>query len=531
MTEPVAPPPKDLNDLAQAGKLPADLFEAGTPTTVEELRREAEGATVAALPEPPAGRFDDEDPNLARKSNGKGGGRKIDGRISFMRPKFDRGDHAEMADKLSVVLAPDKSLLVHDEGLQYFYDQKTGVWESVPDETLRAIVKGFGGCEKRSKDGTVALHVNHNAAQGAVRFLADETYEKDFFDDAEKGASFKNGFFVCRNGVLEKEPNAPSNRARFAFPFDYDPEAKHPMLDSFFEEVFANCTEEERADRIALLQEAAGAALFGMATTYQKAVLMFGRGGSGKSQFAEIMFAVLPKAMCSALPPHKWGERFAVSSLVGIALNIVAELPEKELLTTEVFKAVITGDYIDAEKKFLPSFRFKSRALHIFMANTLPITKDFTDAFFRRFVICPYERDMIAAACHVEDIGKKIAATERQAIVSWTVEGALRLQRQKGYTTPKVGTEVLSGWRTSSDNVALFVEDACDVVESDDARDGTKGSVLYGRYKEWTKINGYEALGNKNFSSRMEMLKLKVRKANDGNYYPVSLKRRGDGEL
>lgn len=517
MTEPASPPTKkDLVDLMADGAFP-DL-DVGVPMPPP---------SGDSTPEPPPGRFDEpgiEGP-AKRKTNGKSG-RVIDGRTNFIRPTFNRGDQAEMADSLSVAIAADKSLLVHDEGQQYAYSQATGVWEPVPNETLRAIVKGFAGCEKRVKDGTMPLHVSHQAAQGAVRFLADETYEKDFFDEAERGAAFKNGFFVCRNGVLEKESNSPGNRARFAFPFDYDPAAKHPMLDSFFEEVFANCTEEERADRIALLQEAAGAALFGMATTYQKAILMFGRGGSGKSQFADIMFAVLPKPMCSAMPPHKWAERFAVSLLVGIALNIVAELPEKELLTTEVFKAVITGDYIDAERKFLPSFRFKPRALHIFMANTLPITRDFTDAFFRRFVICPYERNMIEASCHVEDIGKKIAAAEREAIVSWTVEGALRLQRQKGYTTPKVGAEELLNWRTTSDNVALFVDDACEAPSGDDIKDGTKANVLYGRYREWAKTNGYEVLGNKNFSLRMEMLKLKVKKANDGNYYPVVSKRR-----
>jgi P4 family phage/plasmid primase-like protien len=538
MADAVKPAKKDVNDREAEGTLPDDMLD-GEPMVFDSIPppadKESPPEDEAPLPDPPPMPGDDAaDPDAVpdppdKKSGGKGGklgGRVTDARVIYMRPEFARGDQAEMADKLAVVLAPDKSLLVHDEGHQYVYSAKSGAWEMVPNEVLRAIVKNFAGCKKKTKEGYSGLIMSHGAAIGAVRFLADETHATDFFEDGPPGAAFMNGFVTCSKGVIEIRENEAGNRARFTFPFDYDPNLKHPMLDSFFEEVFENCSEDERGARICLLQEAAGAALFGMATTYQKALLMFGPGGSGKSQFAEIMFAILPKFMCSATPPHKWGERFAVSSLVGVALNIVAELPAVELVTTEVFKSVITGDYIDAERKFMPSFRFKAKAMHIFMANTLPPTRDFTDAFFRRFVICPFERNMITAPNHVEDIGKKIALAEREAIVAWAIEGAIRLQKQGKYTTPDMGAETLARWRVTSDNVALFVEECCEPPEGDDIRDGTKATVLYGRYKEWAKNSGYETMGYKNFASRMELLKLKARRIAEGNYYPVVSKLR-----
>lgn len=513
--------PKDSNDLLKEGLLPS------SPITGEPVRFDD------SIPAPPIGMFDDADsssePRKEKKTNGSGG-RKSDGRIFLMRPKFSRGDQAEMADKLAVVLAPDKSYLVHDEGRQYAYNQKTGAWEHVPDEILRAIVKGFAGCPKASKDGDVALHVNANATAGAVKLLSDETHSEAFFDRKVTGVAFKNGFVTCdQSGILKIEPNSAGNLARYAFDFDYDPDAPHPLLDSYLEGVFANCSEEERAARINLLQEAAGAAMFGLATTYQQAILLYGPGGCGKSQMADIMNSILPKSMCSTTPPHKWGERFEVASLVGILLNVVAELPASDLVNTEMFKSVITGDFVSAERKYHPPFRFRPRALHMFMANQLPATADLTDAFFRRFVICPFERNMRESPEHIEDIGAMIALAENPGIIAWGAAGAVRLRKQGRYTVPESGRLAMGKWRTVSDNVALFVEERCEKLAADlDIRDGTKASTLYGRYKDWAETGKFKPVSSKTFSTRMENLGLASKRQKDSFYYPVVSQMKGD---
>ncbi|HQP39672.1 MAG TPA: phage/plasmid primase, P4 family [Polyangiaceae bacterium] len=322
------------------------------------------------------------------------------------------------------------------------------------------------------------------------------------------------------------EEHSPDHRCRHGFDFEFDAAAPHPLLDEFFAEVFSDVGEQEARDRTSLIQEFVGAALLGLAPSYRRCLVLVGPRGTAKSQVAEMIQALFPAFAVSSVAPHRWHERFSLSGLVGRALNVVPELPASELLGTDAFKAVVTGDIVGAEHKFRPSFSFKPRAAHLFITNELPATHDFSEAFFGRFLLCRMDRDMLGASSHRIDAARAIIDAERGAMAAWAVNGAARLVRARGYTIPSTSKETTEQWRRDVDNVAVFVDEECRPVLSkgDTAPDGTLAKPLYGAYRGWAYANEYRPISSRKFAYRMRALGLGAVHTNAGSTYPVVLR-------
>ena len=85
-------------------------------------------------------------------------------------------------------------------------------------------------------------------------------------------------------------------------------------------------------------------------------------------------------------------DRFAVSRLVGKLANVCPDLPSSDLVGTSMFKALTGGDRVTAEYKYRDSFDFEPFARLIFSANSLPRSGDMSSAFYRRWIVVPFER-------------------------------------------------------------------------------------------------------------------------------------------
>lgn len=162
----------------------------------------------------------------------------------------------------------------------------------------------------------------------------------------------------------------------------------------------------------------------------------------------------------------------------------------------------MTGDAQTAERKNRDAFCFYPTAGHLFGSNGLPTAGDVSAGFFRRFVILPLTKVFPESGEGVErDIGKRIAREERQAIAAWAVAGAARLQRQGGYTVPASVAAMKETWARDSDSVHLWLDTETEKVEKSDGS-GMKHLDVYGAYRDWAKLAGFQPVNITNFGRR-----------------------------
>jgi putative DNA primase/helicase len=129
-------------------------------------------------------------------------------------------------------------------------------------------------------------------------------------------------------------------------------------------------------------------------TSFQKALLLLGDGGNGKSRFLAGLKAFLGRRNVTALSLQKLeSDRFAPVRLKGKLANICPDLPSQHLEQNAVFKQ-LTGDDGDmtGEHKFSDSFEFRPFARLVFSANQPPQSNDSSDGFFRRWLVLPFLR-------------------------------------------------------------------------------------------------------------------------------------------
>ena len=111
-------------------------------------------------------------------------------------------------------------------------------------------------------------------------------------------------------------------------------------------------------------------------SNFEKVFMLIGEGANGKSTFLGVMQAVLGFDNVSAESLHDLTyERFAVASLFGKMANLHPDIESSELKNTGLLKALISGDAISAEKKYLHSFKFTNKAKLFFSANQLDFQK------------------------------------------------------------------------------------------------------------------------------------------------------------
>ena len=128
-------------------------------------------------------------------------------------------------------------------------------------------------------------------------------------------------------------------------------------------------------------------------TSIQKAILLVGEGANGKSVYLAALRTFLGRANVAAETLHRLeSNRFAVAQLVGKLANICPDLPSASLAGSSVFKLITGGDCITGEHKFKQPFPFIPFARLVFSANHLPRSADASHAYFRRWIILPFER-------------------------------------------------------------------------------------------------------------------------------------------
>jgi putative DNA primase/helicase len=428
---------------------------------------------------------------------------------------FFRADHVELAEALVSELGGEREV-VYDEGHTWRYAERDGVWNRSDPSQESRLVQGFAGAQV----GKNRLKLKAGDVSGAIRLAHDQVARPDFFAGAG-GVAFADTFVRATDTGLEVKPHARDNRARARYPFKHEKSALPRRFLAFLHDLWRD--DDDRADKECLLQEFGGACILGIAPRYQRSLIGTGGGQNGKSSLADVLIACMPPGTTTAIAPQDWGQEYRRAMLVGKHLNSVGELPEREIIASESFKAIVSGDPIVGRSIRESPVMFRPIAGHYFAANKLPGTSDQTEGFWRRFVVLTFNRSFKDDAARDPHIAEKVLE-ELPAIVSWMLDGAARLITAKDYTLPSSHAAALAEWRKNADQIALFVEAETRPLRLDEPIQwGAAAADLYARYRTWSESNGHRAMASNKFAGRMHDLGLAVSHTRAGNRYPVAL--------
>lgn len=287
----------------------------------------------------------------------------------------------------------------------------------------------------------------------------------------------KNGLLDLK--TLELKPHTPEYLSMIQIPVEWDPSSYCPIWDKFLYDV----VDEEDVD---ILQEFVGYTLW-RDCRFQKALMLVGSGSNGKSTFLQVIIEMLGRNNCSFRSLHELTtNRFAAADLFMKLANIYDDLSSETLQNTGIFKIIVAGNEIQAEKKFKNAFTFYPFAKLIFSANKVPSTYDDTQAFYRRWIIVNFPRQFTDNNKDPHILDKLTTPECLRYVLRWAVEGLRRLLKQGDFSQNVSFEELQEQYLRASSPVYAFVQD---VLEEGSGDDRIPKDELYAAFIKYCESN------------------------------------------
>jgi P4 family phage/plasmid primase-like protien len=447
-----------------------------------------------------------------------------------------RGDDAELASVTLGHIASVYGDIYEAEGLLWVYHPAgpyAGTWRPIhPDAfnvllqrfagTLKVIIPGDEGDAPKYRPIKVTRPLVDNVYKLATALARVRTLEMfgagGMFANAPPCLVERDGAYIVQWDGLRFVSHSAEHRARHKV----DVATKEygfsgwigSRWDAFLEQTLGSSTSQEAF----LLRDFIGACLFGMAPSFQKALMLVGSGANGKSVFLDAVSALFPKGAIVSIAPQDLGDDSKGAALAEALVNIVSETPDRRLLHSDTFKAVIAGDNITRRQLYQTPITFRPKAGHIFAANRLPLSTDTTDGFWRRWLVVQFGRTFPVAEQNPNLARELTAEVEQLAIVLWALDGAHNLFKAGGYTVPESSKRLTDEWRSDSNPVELWLGECCEL-----GRGWSPSAHCYQDYRRWCKASGFEPLNIKNFGTRMVEAGVSKRRLSAGVQYGVQV--------
>jgi putative DNA primase/helicase len=327
-------------------------------------------------------------------------------------------------------------------GKLYRYDG--GAYRPGAEKYIKAMVKSMLTAWGDTKAWSTRL------ASEVVEFIRVDAHELPDRPRLDL-INVKNGMVRVADGVLL--PHDPKYLSVVQLPVNHDPAATCPNTDAFVESTFP-------ADAHDLAWEIPGV-LMVPATWLQKAILLLGEGCNGKSVWLSLLTRFLGRHNIAAIPLHKLeADKFSVSRLVGKLANICADLPSEHLAGTSTFKALTGGDTLNAEYKFKDSFDLEPFARLVFSANHPPRSADSSAAFFRRWIVIPFDHTFGPDEQIPRDIldARLQSPEELSGMLNKALAGLRRVEKQRRFSDPPSIQEAWRDFHATTDPLSVWLD-------------------------------------------------------------------------
>lgn len=274
------------------------------------------------------------------------------------------------------------------------------------------------------------------------------------------------------------------------FPYDYAVDA--PKSDCVDEFLFSIA--DGNPDIIELILEVLGN-VFLRVNRYRAGVMFFGPGCNGKSSLLNLIAQLFGNENISHLSLQDTCERFRTIGVYGKAANIGDDIPDKLLNDSSVFKKLITGETIIAERKGVDPVEFKPYCKFFLAANNLPPVSDRSRAFYSRMLIIPLNHDFSNGG-NAELKDRTWTEQDLTYLTRLAIEALKRVRKHGGFYTPDCVKELVHQYEVENNPILSFLEDF------DKELEGVSTTEVYAEFERWCAINGHRHVVTKERFSR-----------------------------
>lgn len=332
------------------------------------------------------------------------------------------------------------------------------------------------------------------------------------------------GLIAFANGIFDVEqskllPFSSDIIITNRIPWNYNPAAQSELMENTLNK-FA-CNDE---DIRILIDEVIGYTFYSK-NELGKSFIIIGDKANGKSTFLKIMMYLLGENNISALSLEDiTNSRFRLYEVNGKLLNIGDDIGSSYIPESEVFRKVVTGDVIVAEKKGKDPIKFNCYAKFIFSANEIPKIKDPTGATARRIIIIPFKNSFTQANKDYDPYFlDKIKNPEcMEYLIKVGIEGLKRVLKNKGFSETQETQQLLKEFNENNNPVIEYVDyleneaenpmQLKHIIENYSCMtiyEGTEWSVETQKqivgFKNWSVSNGLKTIALKSFIKSMKL--------------------------
>jgi len=323
-----------------------------------------------------------------------------------------------------------------------FYYYKDGIFvEDKGNKKIKEVIKNIWGSEITSHDiSEILMHIECSSSISLLKC------------NPKGKIPLENGILLLDEGKIIPFKNEPEEIFTFRVPVKYDPSAECPRIEKFLSDILSE-------KDIPTILELIGYCLY-QEYPFHKAFMFVGEGDNGKSTLINLIKTFLGEENTASISLQELEtNRFAKAQLHGKLANLFADLTQKSLRETGIFKMLTGSDIITTDQKWGDFLTFKNHAKLIFSANTLPRVFDNTDAFFRRWIILNFPRTFSQEDKDPFILRKITTEEELSGLLNKALEGLRRLLEKGEFTTSGTTDEWREKYIRLSDPIKSFVMD------------------------------------------------------------------------
>lgn len=355
---------------------------------------------------------------------------------------------------------------------------------------LKSLVKNV---LKASQVGDIYIY---NSAEKIAKEVAETLERLRKWLPESKYFSFSNG--VLNIETMQLQRHNEKIQTKNIFDCEFSENADCP--------IFRRCVADALApEEAAVLQEMCGYLLF-PDCRHEKIGVLVGNGRNGKSVILRAISHALGDANgrvshCN-LQQLTDSNGICIANSIGAIANICYDSGNIIKVGNEaIFKQYVSGEPILCKVLYQQPTETTAYPKSIIAVNELPQSSDFSDGYFRRFLLLPFNRQIPLEKVN-KQLDEKLRA-ESVGILLWVIEGYKRLLANGDFSNSSVVEAVQNRYRTESDSVASFVVEK----QMQPSEKGKRElSQVYSDFKEYLVANGFQSMSSRKFAERLRHL-------------------------